>query len=156
MAIGTIAFSQNAKSTINKNGMEVSWYYAYDKIHFEMRAPTDGWVTIGFNSHAGMGGAYLIMGNIIESNVNVVEHYTISPGNYKPIESFGLNSNVNDIMGSETKKSTYITFSLPIKADDKYRKNLEVGQKYILTMAYSREDDFQHHSMMRTSEAITL
>lgn len=146
----------NEQKSITKNKMNVSWHYENDRIYFEMIAPTDGWVTIGFNDKNGMSGAYLLMGNIIDNKVKLVEHYTHSPGNYSPITDLGATSNVEDIEGIEHSKSTQIKFSLPTHAVNKYQKDLTEGQSYNMIIAYSQEDDFQHHSIMRTSIPIIL
>ena len=146
----------SGEKAISKSNMNVSWHYVNDRIFFEMDAPTDGWVTIGFNTQSGTTGAYLLMGNIVSGKVNVVEHYTKSPGNYTPITKLGAKSQVENIEGIEKSNHTLIKFSLPIKALSKYQKDLSEGSKYTMIIAYSREDDFQHHSMMRTSANVKL
>lgn len=148
-------FGQNTKY-INKNGMIVTWEHQNDRIHFTMEAPTDGWVTIGFNIHDGTKGAYLLMGKVVDGKAQVVEHYTSNPGNYRPITQYGVTTQVNDTRGIETSEKTSISFSLPTKSHSKYQKSLNIGQQYHLIMAYSQEDDFQHHSIMRTSTKIKL
>ncbi len=142
--------------TISINSMTMRWRYDNERIFFEMSAPTDGWVTIGFNTKKDIAGTYLLMGNIVNEQPKVVEHFTISAGNYKPIETFGIGSQVQDVDGIEKNGKTTLKFSLPIRAVSKYQKNLNRDLKYTLIMAYSREDDFQHHSMMRTSINVKL
>jgi len=86
--------------------MKVSWSFVNDRIYFEMSLPTDGWVTIGFNTHTGTKGAYLLMGNVVNGKPNLVEHYTLNPGNYKPIKSLGETTQVRDVEGAgELKKN---------------------------------------------------
>lgn len=147
---------ENSGKSISKNRMIVSWHYENDRIFFEMSAPTDGWVTIGFNTTSGTKGAYLLMGNIVKNQPNVVEHYTLSAGNYKTIKSLGESPQVKDISGSENSNGTTLKFSLPIMAKSKYQKDLSVGNEYTMIIAYSQEDDFQHHSIMRSSVDINL
>ena len=146
----------NGDKEISKNKMNVSWRFEKGRIFFEMDAPTDGWVTVGFNTQSGTTGAYLLMGNIVNGKVNVVEHYTKSPGDYSPITELGAKSQVENIGGIEKSNHTLIKFSLPIKALSKYQKELSEGSEYTMIIAYSREDDFQHHSMMRTSTNVKL
>lgn len=153
--IGCNAQNEEDK-TVSKNKMNVSWHYKNDRIYFEMDAPTDGWVTIGFNIQSGTTGAYLLMGNIINGKVNVVEYFTKSPGNYSPITKLGTKSQVENIEGLEINSNTAIKFSLPVRAFSKYQKDLSEGKEYTMIIAYSREDDFQHHSMMRISEIVKL
>ena len=153
-------FHANAQNTypktVSKNNIKISWHFEKDRIYFEMSAPTDGWVTIGFNTTAGTKGAYLLMGNIVDSKASVVEHYTLSPGNYKTIESLGEVPQVSDVSGSEISSYTRLKFSLPLKSTSDYQKDLMVGTEYTMIIAYSREDDFQHHSTMRTAIDISL
>lgn len=147
---------KNGAKILSKNKMNVSWYFENERIYFEMSAPTDGWVTIGFNTQSGTTGAYLLMGNIINGKVNVIEHFTKSPGSYSPITKLGAESQVENIEGIEENNNTLIKFSLPKKAFSKYQKDLSEGNEYTMIIAFSREDDFQHHSMMRTSEIVKL
>ena len=74
--------------------MTVTWNYQDQRIHFEMSAPTKGWLTIGFNTSTSMTGAYLLMGRYVDDKAELVEHYTISSGNYKPISANLSASNV--------------------------------------------------------------
>ena len=147
---------QKMMQTISKNRVNVHWHYQGDRIYFEMSAPTDGWVTIGFNQSTGIQGAYLLMGNVINGQTNLVEHYTLSAGNYQPIKKLNGQVQVKDIEGVEKGNKTTIKFSLPILAASKYQKDLSKGSEYVMILAYSQADDFQHHSMMRTSMKVKL
>jgi hypothetical protein len=148
--------AQKPMKSIIKNGMEVNWQYKGDRVFFEMKAPTDGWVAIGFNNSESTTGNYLIMGNVINAKTTVTEHYTLSPGNYKTFNELKVNNSVADIWGTETNKGTILKFSLPIIAVNKYARNLNEGSQYELLIAFSQEDDFQHHSTMRTSVKTSL
>ena len=139
------------QKTITEQGMELTWNYANDRIHFEMAAPTSGWLCIGFNDGPSMTGAYLLMGRIVDGSSEVVAHYTQSPGNYKPLSKYGLASTVQNVSGEETVEGSILRFSLPTTARSDYARNLHSGTVYTLTLAYSRSDDFDHHSAMRTS-----
>lgn len=148
--------SQDIAKSIVKNDMEVSWHYLGDRIHFTMSAPTAGWVTIGFNTSTSMTGAYLLMGRVRANKAEVLEHYTISPGNYKSFPELKTPSFIADVQGEQDSEKTTLKFSVPIKALNKYQKDLSKGLSYHLILAYSQEDDFQHHSIMRSSINITL
>ena len=143
-------------NVIKKNGMKVTWKYKNDRIHFTMSAPTKGWVAIGFNSQSGTKGTYLIMGKVENKKSTVTEYYTLSPGNYKPINVLGDSIEVKDVSGSEKKKFTQLKFSLPISSLSKYKRDLSKGKSYYLLLAFSESDDFEHHSRMRTEMKINL
>ncbi len=154
--IATQCYSQAKMNTITKNGMTVSWELKEGRMHFEMSAPTDGWVAIGFNDSEKTTGNYLIMGNVINGRVTIEEHYTISSGNYKSFAQLNTDAAVFDIKGSEASKTTKLKFSLPQSSTNKYAKDLKIRLEYVLLIAFSQEDDFQHHSIMRTSQKIIL
>lgn len=141
---------------VTKNGLKVGWKHEGENIHFSMSAPTDGWIAIGFNTGTGMTGAYLLMGRVVNGKAEVVEHYTSSPGEYKSIIDLGEKAQVTEVSGKENGRSTQISFSLPAKAVNNYQRDLLPNSNYTLIMAYSLEDDFQHHSTMRTSTSVTL
>tara|TARA_R110000850_G_scaffold84412_3_gene181173 strand:+ start:318 stop:830 length:513 start_codon:yes stop_codon:yes gene_type:complete len=143
-------------NTIQKNGMTVNWKHQGDRVFFEMSAPTNGWVAIGLNPDEGITGTYLLMGRVVNGKAELVEHYTIAPGNYQPIESLGGEIAVKDIDGEETGNSTTIRFSLPVETGSKYQTPLTQSLEYNMLIAFSRDDDFKHHSMMRTSISIKL
>ena len=156
LTLGSCQAQKDNMKTIDKNGMKVSWHFKNERIYFEMSAPTDGWITIGFNTNSGIQGASLLMGNVIDGKTNLVEHYTSNPGNYKPITELGAAAQVENIEGTEGNNFTQIKFSLPIEALSQYQKDLKPNMDYFMILAYSREDDFQHHSMMRTHIKVTL
>ena len=142
--------------SVSKNGMEVHWHFKQNRIFFTMKAPTRGWVAIGFNTTEKMTHAYLLMGRIAKNQAEVVEHFTIFPGAYEPIKTLGGITQVQDMYGSEKVNTTVLHFSLPVKALGQYQKDLLQGNTYFMVLAYSQEDDFQHHSSMRTSINVEL
>lgn len=141
---------------ISKNGMQVSWKFSNSQIHFQMEAPTTGWLAIGFNTQENMTGTYLLMGKVENNQVTLVEHYTSSPGNYKPLTAYNVTTSVASIKGMESIHKTNVKFSLPIHPKNKYARELGEGNSYIMTLAFSQSDDFQHHSIMRTAINVKL
>lgn len=147
---------QDNMKEVRKNNMTVRWKMEKEHIHFEMKAPTNGWVAIGFNETTSLAGTYLLMGRIRNGKAEVVEHYTDKPGSYKPISEYGIASQINTISGDEKGNMTKLKFSIPISKSSKYHKQLSTDTKWTLLLAYSVDDDFQHHSIMRTSADIKL
>jgi len=96
------------------------------------------------------------MGRIKGGRPEVVEHYVEKPGLYKPISEYGVLNRVISVWGEESKKGTILRFSLPTFKTSKYHKELRSKSKWCLLIAYSRDDDFQHHSAMRSSVNIIL
>lgn len=154
--VSTLLMAQGKLHTIKKNGMEVQWHNEKDKILFKMTAPTTGWVTIGFNESNTITGAYLLMGRVRQNDAEVVEHFTIGPGNYVPIKTLDDKILISEVSGFVANTVTTISFSVAVSSTCTYQKDLAAGTTYWMTLAYSSEDDFQHHSIMRTSVRIKL
>ena len=152
----SVQAQSDATQSVSENGMTVTWYHQGDRVYFDMEAPTTGWVAIGFNTSGEMKDVYLLMGRVEMRNAEVVEHYTSSPGNYESFEKMGAVSSVASVRGSEESGKTTLHFSLPHSRLNKYAKNLAAGSEYVMVMAYSTHDDFQHHSRMRTSVPVSL
>ena len=144
------------KKRVSKNGMIVSWHYTEDLIHFAMKAPTSGWVTIGFNDKSTISGAYLLMGRIVNGKAEVAEMYTSSPGRYYSIKEYGEATSITIVKGNESNSNSSIYFCLPITPKNKYQRSLKEGSEYYMTLAYSTHDNFSHHSRMRTTVKLKL
>lgn len=146
----------NYPKTLDKNGMKVSWYYENNEIHFTIEAPTTGWLAIGLHKEKSLKNATLYMGRIKNNRGELSEHFTFSLGNYKSHQELNFESQLKLISSNETKTNSKLHFTVPIKAYNEYHKDLHKGQQYYMTLAFSRDDDYQHHSMMRTSIKIKL
>ena len=149
---------QNFKcmKTIEKNGMKVSWTFDDDKIKFEVFAPTRGWVAIGFNEKNQLFGTNLIMGKIENKRVNISDQYIYGLGDHRPVEEVGGINHLSGLKGTEEAAGSTIQFFISKKAMDQFHFDLRLGKDIALLLAYSTEDDFDHHSTMRTSVIITL
>jgi hypothetical protein len=144
------------QQSIKKGGMELSYSCDTAYLHLNLSAPTRGWLAIGFNDRPGIEGTYLLMARVQDGRAEVVAHYTIRPGNYQSLVSLGETEQCTLVSGSEVGNRSLVSFSLPLNRVGKYQKALVPGNPYHLILAYSRDDDFQHHSTMRTSLKFTL
>lgn len=141
---------------IEQNGMTVTWRVMDERMYFKLSAPTTGWLAIGFNETKNLAGTYLLMTRVRNGEPEVIEHYTQSPGTYRPISDLGSEPSVGDVIGSQSRLSTTVEFSIPIKRVSKYHKELINGDPLNMLMAFSRHTDFQHHSIMRTSVRVNF
>ena len=138
------------------NRMAVRWEVKGDKISFELSAPEHGWVAIGFNDGKELKGTHLIMATVKDGKAIALDYYIHAPGKYQPITELGGKGIVRDVDGDEGFSGTQIRFTLPLNHDAQYYLPLQEGKEYHLLMAYSMEDDFDHHSIMRTAVNIKL
>ncbi len=152
----TMVAQNNSWNTLEKNGMRFEWKIEGKHLRCKVEAPTTGWVAVGFNTQEMLKGTNLIMASVEQDFYRVDDRYIVAPGNHQSMETLGMNDQIFDRYGEEHSGKTFIHFAIPLKADDAYHLNLVIGQQYHLLMAYSLEDDFQHHSIMRTSTTIKL
>ena len=134
-------------------GMEVDWELKGQHIHFEASSPTQGWIAIGINSQNRLAGTHLIMLCVDDEGVSCEEFLVLAPGDYRPMKQLGLPPVVEKTSGEETATGTSVKFKLPLEAPGPYRHSLKDHADMYLLMAYAREDDFSHHSIVRTMKA---
>jgi hypothetical protein len=138
------------------NGMTFQWRFSKDHLQCKATAPTDGWVAIGFNTKNELSGTNLIMGAVEQDYITIDDRFIVKPGDHKSIIELGGSEAVAQRRGKEENGKTSISFSIPLSVNDKFHHNLIEGKEYYVLMAFSQEDDFQHHSIMRTTIKIKL
>jgi DOMON domain len=138
------------------NGMTFQWSFSKDNLHCKVIAPTKGWVAIGFNTVDELSGTNLIMGAVEQDFVMIDDRFIVKPGSHKSITELGGSEALTQRAGSESNNNTTISFSIPLSVNDKFHHDLQEGKEYYVLMAFSQEDDFQHHSIMRTTIKIKL
>ncbi len=144
-------------NSITKNGMTVEWTFKDEnQINFKLTSPSNGWVAIGLNTKKQLVGSNLIMVGVSEKHEVISDRYIISIGNHQSIEDLGGKASTQLLSAKNDNGGTTVEFTLSTKATDAYHLNLEKGKKIHLIMAYSHDDDFMHHSAMRTSLEIIL
>jgi DOMON domain len=138
------------------NGMTFQWRFDKDHLQCKTTAPTDGWVAIGFNTKDELTGTNLIMGAVEQDYLTIDDRFIVKPGDHKSIIDLGGSEALLHRSGKEENGKTTIFFSIPLSVNDKFHHNLYEGREYYVLMAFSQEDDFQHHSMMRTTIKLKL
>jgi len=154
-AIVTVVQNDDWKK-VELNGMEFEWMIEGGNLRCKIRAPTTGWVAIGFNTHPSLTGTNLIMGAVEQEFYRIDDRYIVAPGNHKSMIQMGAEDQITLKSGREWQGKTMIEFVIPLQSNDKYHLQLMEGSEYHLLMAFSAEDDFDHHSIMRTSTKIKL
>jgi hypothetical protein len=141
---------------IEKNGMEVTWEIKDKVIEFEVKAPSKGWLAIGFNKKEQLVGSNLIMAAVKDGKCIISDRYIVGFGNHKSVESLGGINHLSNISGQEDQKGTTVKFSVQKEKQDEFHFPLKKGCRYSLLIAYATHDDFSHHSRMRTTVDIRL
>jgi DOMON domain len=152
----SIHAQQKDFKSITLGGMTFHWRFYKDHLQCQASAPTKGWVAIGFNTKNELSGTNLIMGAVEQDYVTIDDRFIVKPGDHKSIIELGGSEALVQRTGAEENGKTSISFSVPLSVNDKFHYNLIEGKEYYVLLAFSQEDDFQHHSMMRTTIKIKL
>ena len=142
------SFAQK-KVDIEKRGMSISYQLEEEVLKVSMSAPTDGWVAIGLNSEDRLAGSSFLIGRIVNGKAEVVDFYTRKAGDVPKVKELGGNTAVSNISGVENQEGTSISFELARFPESNFHHQLKSGKTFYMHIAYSQEDDFDHHSMMR-------
>lgn len=145
-----------AVKTVSVDGFQATWHFEGEQLAIEIFAPTDGWVAVGFNQRDDIVNTNLIMGAVVEGTVVVEDQYVVAAGQHPQVTEIGGQSAISAVLGTEQAGQTTISFNVPQQASDSFHYDLLPGTEIYLICAYSREDDFEHHSMMRKHVRVTL
>ena len=143
------ALAMVAQSEVAVSGMTLKHEVVGNEIEFTLKAPTNGWLGIGFNDANEIVGADLLLFHIVNGKVAFQDMIVKGLGDPRLDTTLGGTEDVKVISGKERRRETEITFRLPLKSSDPYDFALEKDQRLWLIMAYSTHDEFDHHSRMR-------
>lgn len=138
------------------DGMQVEWEYEGDELTFKLHSPYQGWVALGFNTDNDFVSSNLVMGAVDDQGARVEEFYVVGYGNQQPVQALGGEAAVSTFLGMENAGGTSFHFAINTKIQDAYRYDLHEGSKIWLICAYSMQDDFGHHAIMRRHVQVTL
>ena len=150
-----LSYQQTMKS-ITKNSMTVEWEIVGENMNITMEAPVKGWLAIGLNTKNQLTDTQLMIACVDGDGVSAKDFLVLKPGDYRPMLLLGAKDCIQNLSGKEGASKTTISFSIPIKAVDEFHYSIKEGESMYFLMAYSQEDNFYHHSIMRTSVKIVL
>ncbi|MDR5694590.1 MAG: DOMON domain-containing protein [Armatimonadota bacterium] len=132
-------------------GMELHWTVEADSIYIGLRAPTTGWLAIGWDpTGAIMEGADILIGYIRDKELFLQDYYANSPVSHANDVSLGGRDDVLESSGSEDQQSTTIEFRRKLDTGDRFDRPLTSGT-HIVQLAYAPNDDFiTYHGEKRT------
>ncbi len=141
---------------VSRQGMTFRWKVDGAWLHCVLRAPTTGWVTLGFNERDAILGADLIMTRVVKGKAEVVDRFVRGFGDAPLDQAHGGVHSPQDIGGWEKDGQTQTQFKIPIAAKDPHDKVLREGQSIWVILAFAQVDDYEHHSLVRVHVKVTL
>ena len=130
-------------------GMKFSYSIEERQLICKLEAPTNGWVGVGFNKQNSIEGSDLLLFNIVKGKPTYTDLFVKRAGNPKKDIDLGGENSIRLIDSQENENNTMVHFSVPINSDDPYDFAHKIGESFWLILAYSVEDEFEHHSRVR-------
>ncbi|MCF6247591.1 MAG: DOMON domain-containing protein [Desulfobacula sp.] len=143
--------------TLQAKGLSFSWSLDGDKIHVSLTAETTGWVAIGFDPEKAMQGANIIIGAVKKGKFKIEDHYGDRKRGHSNDEKLGGTNDVLNPAGIEEDGVTTISFSFPLKSDDKYDKPIQTDGIMKIMLAHGAgKDSFRNRHPYRTIYEVNL
>lgn len=141
---------------IEHNGMQVKWHFTKTDVVIEIHSPEKGWIALGFNPKNDIVGSNLIMAAVRKGALQIEDQYVSAFAKHEAVEKLGGKSTISSFNGFEDEKGTHVSFRIEGNRSDEQHYRLEKGKEIYLILAYSLEDDFEHHSIMRKHLRVKL
>lgn len=134
-------------ATLSGGGVDLTWAVEGRVLTAEVTAKTTGWVCAGFHDEPGLKGTSLILGAAVGEKSRVEEHLA-DPPNHAPVEALGARLLESDVVESSGRTTVRFRWRL--------RDDWKAGDTVYVTLAWSHEDDFGHHSARRVHRTLVL
>jgi hypothetical protein len=137
-------------------GMTLSWAHRDEAVHFEMRAPTRGWLALGFNDKAEMAGTRFLIATFAEGVVRVEVHLAGADGRHASVASGEPSAWLRGVEAWTDERETQLAFVVPHQAGEFAPLSLTPGSRLFAMLAWSVSTDLDHHSRQRENDWLVL
>ena len=129
---------------------------ALDNLLVKVSATTVGVVIVGFDLDPlnGLQGTNIITGYVVKDTAYIRDNYGTGLQAYAPDTVLGGTDDVTEKAGTETGGITEISFTIPLNSGDSRDCVLEVGQSYLVFLAWGTADSFDAPYTVYTSTEI--
>ncbi|GAA4270796.1 DOMON domain-containing protein [Aquimarina gracilis] len=138
-----------AQKTITTSGISFTYTIQGDNLECTLEAKTNGWIGVGFNDKNSIVNSDLLLFNIINGEASSTDLYVKGIGNPRKDSDLGGANTITLLNSIEKRGVTRVVFSIPLKSGDTFDFEHRLNESYWLILAYSVEDDFNHHSRFR-------
>ncbi len=135
-----------------------TWKPEGGNLNATVKAPTTGWVAVGFDPAMAMRDANLIIGYVKDGRVFIRDDYGSALTGHDADVNGGGRDNVTNKRGTEEGGATEIDFTIPLDSGDERDRKLVVGQTYKVLFAYGPDgaDDFTVQHQTRTATSLKI
>ncbi len=139
----------HAQKEVTLGNMNMTYQVVGNEIEIQLKAPTKGWLGIGFNDVNSIVKSDLYLLRVRNGAVEGIDMDVLAAGNPKEDDTIGGTNDLTLISGKEEQNETTVRFRLPLNSGDKHDFIHSLDKDFWLILAYSQSDDYGHHSTMR-------
>lgn len=125
-------------------------------LSIKLKAKTEGWVAVGFNSTEGMKDANFIMGYVKDGKVTLSSQFGVSKILHKNNEELGDKDHFSNPAGTEKNGETEISFTIPYKTGSKLDRPIDKNSDTIVMLAYGQTDMLPQQHLFRAKLKMNL
>lgn len=151
----------NLEASVNDDGwksveiedMELSWTHSQDTFIFRVTAPTEGWVSVGFQGGPAMKDAAIYIGYAEGSEGYFRDDHGTSPISHQPDTQLGGSDGIIEASAWESEGYTSLEITVAAEPSDELDYLLAEGSEVRIILAYGSSDSFSGmHSEAHTAE----
>jgi hypothetical protein len=121
---------------VTENGMTLKWKVDGANLKVVVKAPTTGWVAVGFQPSSMMKDANIIIGYVKGNQLFIRNDY----GTGNTVHESSLKENILEKSGKEADGYTEISFTIPLNSGDSKLKALVPGNECDVILGYGPND----------------
>lgn len=146
-----------AKAHKLESEVTFAWQVEGEMLYVNLKAPTQGWVGIGFNPTSRMQGANYILGMVHAGKVLVTDDFGTGVTKHQADRALGGEVDLTNIYGKEEDKVTEIGFTMPLDSKDANDTRLTPDGDTIVLLAFGTGlDDFLSRHRYRGAFKVNL
>ena len=150
------AANEQGFQEITSSDIRFQWKVDGSNLQVVVRAPTQGWVGVGFDPTNLMKDANFIIGYVADGQASFSDQFGTQLTAHASDESLGGQVNVGAPSGTEADGATELSFTIPLDSGDQYDRVLAAGQSYDVLLAYGPNDDFEMIHQVRVEVQMQL
>ena len=152
----SVAEEKSEFKKVTAKDITFEWKIEGKNLHVKLRAPTLGWIGVGFNPTKIMKDANIIIAYVKDGKIFIRDDFGTKEKRHTSDIELGGQDNIINAKGTEENGITSIEFSIPFDSGDIYDQKLIPGNEYKILLAMGEEDSFTKKHKKKTKIEITL
>ena len=134
-----------------KGDVTLEWRISASNLEIKLKAPTEGWLGVGFNDRNGMKHGHLIMVAVDKSGKVTFSERIGESDNRAPteIQKLGGKTHVTAESGKRERGASEVDFTIPLATGEKAYFDIDKTKKVVVLVAYAMTPNFNSQHFFR-------